>query len=594
MNKKFFFYSAIFSASLALLLYFGLPILKNYLHEREKEKIKNNYLFLTSYLIHNYFQKENLHEQMYFVYLPNLNIQKLYHSFPGTIFIHTDNIPYKKNGKADLAELKKRIETIKKYYHKNGYPEPFFAIDQEGGTIRWLRDGTTPFPWALALGEANAVSKDLPLTYLTAYHNCRELKQYGINWVLGPVADIIYDLNNPAIHARSFGNDKKHVIKNVREYLKGLNDAGCMNALKHFPGHGDTDIDSHFDLPIIRKNFKTLEKEDLSPFISTMNDNLNQGIMTSHILFSEIDHLPVPISKRWLKNIIRHNYKYKGIIVTDDIGMDAMRPPRWTASYSDLILKSIEAGSDMVLMFKDSPFYYKNAIRQTNNIINKRQNLKRKTQESVRRIIHIKLQKGLFDKNLLQIRAATKNAETIEAINYYFQHTEKRRQSIEKNPALKISAARVKKRTCQKAIKRVWGKGSAAENNKPKVYCITDSTTTSRGKCSKISMTKNGIPYKQISQCKNDKQCLLALINLKGKNTRFIFRSILSLRKRPNAIFYTTDTMLPFSYWKAAIRKEDTIITSFNNDEDSKKALSDCFTQLCTSHQSKLQLETKN
>lgn len=593
MNKKTLWIILIVSISGFLLLYFNLPVIHQYLKKREQEKINKNLDYLTRILIYS-FKQEKLHQQMYFVYLPNLDIKYLYDSYPGTIFIHTENVPKNKNGKVDLNELKKRIREIKKYYHNSRYPEPFFAIDQEGGTIRWLPEGTTPFPWAIALGEANAISKDIPLTYLTAYHNCRELKQYGINWVLGPVADILYDLNNPAIHARSFGNNKTHVIKNIREYLKGLNDAGCMNSLKHFPGHGDTHTDSHYALPIINKNFNILEKEDLSPFIASMQENLNQGIMTSHILFSEIDKHPVTISDKWLKNIIREKYHFDGIIVTDDIGMDAMKPPRWRRSYSDLITASIKNGADMVLMFKNSPLYYKNAITHTKEKISNSKFLIERTHDSIYKIIKIKLQKSLMNNKLREIRKTTKNLQTIEEINFYFQRLEEKMQSLKNKPILKISPEKIKEFTCQKAIKRIWGNAIETEKYTSGILCISDSAEIPKGRCSEVLTIKNGISFNRIAHCKTNKNCRLVLINLYGKNTRYIFRNILSLIKRPPLILYTTDTFLPFSYWKSVLRKDDAVITSFNDDEDSRKYLTDCFARICSPPNSVLNLGSKN
>jgi len=264
------------------------PHISRYMDKLREEKIQHNLDYLTNVAL-QYYVPEKIQHQVLFYYLPELAVEKLYGTFPGTIFIFKSNIPTQGTEREKLRILKEKISRIKSHYRSHGYPEPFFAIDQEGGNIRWLDYGTTPFPNALATAEANNAFPSGKITYHTGYYNCRELKLYGINWVLGPVADVVLDLSNSAIHARSFGNDPAVVADNVMEYLRGTRDAGCMSALKHFPGHGDTRTDSHYDLPVIRKPWSSLITQDLFPFIKAINSGKAPGVMTSHIVFPEMD-----------------------------------------------------------------------------------------------------------------------------------------------------------------------------------------------------------------------------------------------------------------------------------------------------------------
>ena len=146
---------------------------------------------------------------------------------------------------------------------KSGQKQPLLiCTDQENGAVRRLGEGCTVFPGAMLLGAADDAQAAKAIGQATG----TELKALGINWNLSPILDVNNNPDNPVIGVRSFGENPDKVEKLGLQLMKGLEDAGVANTLKHFPGHGDTETDSHLDLPVISHKIERLEKIELVPF----------------------------------------------------------------------------------------------------------------------------------------------------------------------------------------------------------------------------------------------------------------------------------------------------------------------------------------
>ncbi len=193
------------------------------------------------------------------------------------------------------------------------------AIDHEGTYINRFKytRGFIP-PNAMALGSAN----DENLAYLSGYHSAKTLRELGFNVDFAPVLDVNSNPMNPIIGVRSFWSEPERVAKLGIAFMKGLMDGGVLAVVKHYPGHGDTDTDSHTGLPVIRKSFDEFMKTDLSPFGKAIASGA-PAVMTAHIIVEDWDSFPATMSGKIL-GYLRKNLKFDGIIFSDDMLMKAV------------------------------------------------------------------------------------------------------------------------------------------------------------------------------------------------------------------------------------------------------------------------------
>lgn len=225
------------------------------------------------------------------------------------------------------------------------------SMDQEGGLVqrlKYLKDvKVTDIPYMYYLGK----TKDENLAYQVGKVMARELRTIGVNVVFSPDIDIYSNPKNTVIGKRSFGSDYLLVNKMAGSLAKGLEETGVIPTYKHFPGHGDTDVDSHVDLPIIEKNYEELKDLELQTFSYTVNNNAKL-IMVGHIALPNItgDNTPASLSKVLITDILKKDLNYNGLVITDALNMKAL-----TDNYTqeEIIVKAIEAGVDILLMPED-------------------------------------------------------------------------------------------------------------------------------------------------------------------------------------------------------------------------------------------------
>jgi beta-N-acetylhexosaminidase len=219
------------------------------------------------------------------------------------------------------------------------------ATDQEGGRV--ARFGSEPFtrmPPALAFGEDGRPA----LARLAARAVGRELRAVGVNWNFAPVADVNSNPENPVIGDRAFGDTPLLVGPMVLGQVQGYQEAGVLACAKHFPGHGDTALDSHYDLPTVPYDLEEMAARELLPFVVAIQGGV-ASIMTAHILFPAVDDsgLPATMSRRILTELLRQDLGFDGLIVTDCLEMKAVAD-RWGTARAALL--AVQAGADVVLV----------------------------------------------------------------------------------------------------------------------------------------------------------------------------------------------------------------------------------------------------
>ncbi|MBN2401650.1 MAG: beta-N-acetylhexosaminidase [Spirochaetes bacterium] len=330
---------------------------------------------------------------------------------PGGIILFGFNI-------GSAKELKKYVHDMQQTAVEKYNIPLFISIDQEGGRVKRIKDGVTQFPGNMAFGVVNNDS----MTYDAARITGIELGNLGVNMNLAPAIDVNNNPLNPVINTRSFGSNVKIVTRLGSAYIKGLQKSGCIAVGKHFPGHGDTDKDSHVTLPVIHYDIDRLRKIELPPFIKAIDSGV-EAIMTAHISFPKIlnDNIPATLSKKFLTDILRGEMHFNGLIITDDMEMNAVSK---MMDLGEGAVKSILAGTDMILISTHgkSIEIISQAVRKAvdDGIISEN-----RINESVIRIIELKLRYNFMN--------SKDGKMTYPASSYSKEETDILKKSVELN-----------------------------------------------------------------------------------------------------------------------------------------------------------------
>ncbi|NGZ87702.1 beta-N-acetylhexosaminidase [Duganella aceris] len=219
-------------------------------------------------------------------------------------------------------------------------PESLIAIDQEGGAV--VRSTWVPAPpAAMGLGAAD----DTDLAHRTGAAVARAVKALGFNWNFAPVLDLNNNPDNPVIAERSFGAEPKRAAELAMAWMAGSHAEGVACCVKHFPGHGDTNVDSHRDLPTVNKPIEELDLLELAPF--RIASASAPAMMTAHIVYPTLDpDNPATMSRRILTGLLRDEWKYKGIVITDGMDMHAIAG---RYGVGNAAVRALTAGADMVM-----------------------------------------------------------------------------------------------------------------------------------------------------------------------------------------------------------------------------------------------------
>jgi len=219
----------------------------------------------------------------------------------------------------------------------------FISVDQEGGRVARLTEPFTKYPPLCCLGHAQSES----LAYRFGQSLAAELVDVGINMDYAPVLDVHTNPGNPIIGDRAIASDPETVARLANSFIKGFKDKGMIPVGKHFPGHGDTHLDSHLDLPTVKRDAATLETVELVPFRETISQGL-EVIMTAHVIYTAWDKKnPATFSKKILQDILRQELGFQGVILSDDLEMKAVEN---YFPFDAFPRMGIEAGLDMFLI----------------------------------------------------------------------------------------------------------------------------------------------------------------------------------------------------------------------------------------------------
>lgn len=248
----------------------------------------------------------------------------------------------------DRQQLRQLCQDIQDLVRKETGAPAFITIDQEGGMVTRLSEDCANVPGAMALsaaGEGDSV-------YQAGRITGRQLRALGVNFDLAPDMDVNSNAANPVIGVRSYSDDPARVGALGVQMMRGLLDEGVLCCAKHFPGHGDTDVDSHMGLPRVDKSLEELERTELVSFRAAIDAGI-PGIMSSHILFPQLepDGLPATMSRRIMTGLLKERLGFKGLVVSDCMQMQAIQKFYGTVNG---VVQATKAGVDLVFVSHDA------------------------------------------------------------------------------------------------------------------------------------------------------------------------------------------------------------------------------------------------
>ncbi|MBB6453853.1 beta-N-acetylhexosaminidase [Salirhabdus euzebyi] len=220
----------------------------------------------------------------------------------------------------------------------------FFSVDEEGGKVSRIPEQELVIaPSAQEVGEKN----DPELSFQIGRMLAKEVSALGFNMNYAPVMDVNSNPENPIIGSRAYGSTPSQVVKNGIPVMQGHQYENVIPVIKHFPGHGDTSVDSHKQLPVVNKSLKQLQKIELKPFRRAIQENAD-AIMVAHLSIPKLDSKnPSSLSKKIMTDLLREKLHFRGVVITDDLTMKGITNDY---SVSEAALQSFKAGSDILLI----------------------------------------------------------------------------------------------------------------------------------------------------------------------------------------------------------------------------------------------------
>lgn len=246
------------------------------------------------------------------------------------------------NGLTDPKQVAELSLGLQKLAQQSRLKIPLFiSIDQEGGKVNRLNQGFTAFPANQMVGKSGNVI----FAEKVALAIGSELRSVGINVNFAPVLDVNSHPKNPIVGQRSFGTDPTTVARFGLAALKGYQQAGIINSVKHFPGHGDVEIDSHMDLPVVKKSLDEIKKCELVPFVKCANEA--DMVMTGHLLVPALDPVHCATLSKTTINFLRDETGFEGVVITDSL---VMRGVLKNNTIDEVALQALNAGCDVLLL----------------------------------------------------------------------------------------------------------------------------------------------------------------------------------------------------------------------------------------------------
>lgn len=267
--------------------------------------------------------------------------------------------------------------------------------DMEFGPAMRLDDATRFVP---AMGVA--ATQNPQYAYWMGKITAQEARALGVNQIFAPVLDVNNNPDNPVINVRSFSGNPDTVAAYGNKFIEGVQSENIVSTAKHFPGHGDTDTDSHLSLPVIKYNFARLDSIELVPFRSAVGNGVN-SVMSAHIAFPKISPdsaLPATMDSTVLNRILMDSLAFKGMVVTDGLEMRGI-----SSHYSpgEAVVKALKAGADLMLLSPDML----TALHEIEHAVHNGNISESRIDQSVRKLLNWKKKQGLFEKNQVDINA---------------------------------------------------------------------------------------------------------------------------------------------------------------------------------------------
>lgn len=303
---------------------------------------------------------------------------------------HVGSVILFKRNFASTAQSLQLINDVKSANAQNEVPL-LIGVDEEGGRVTRLPDELKKLPPSRYVGSVNEGA----FAYRAGQLLGRQVGAFGINMDFAPVLDVDSNPRNPVIGDRSFGSTPAIVSKAGLEQAKGMKEQQVIPVVKHFPGHGDTSVDSHVDLPVIAHSKERLAQIELKPFKDAIENGI-EVVMVSHLLVQAYDRsLPASLSEAVIQGLLRDELGFEGVVVTDDLVMGAIEK---NYSAGEAAVRVIQAGGDLLLVGHGyAPVdEMLNAVKEAaagGEISETRLN------ESVERILRLKQSYGLTDES---------------------------------------------------------------------------------------------------------------------------------------------------------------------------------------------------
>ena len=304
---------------------------------------------------------------------------------------HVGGVIFFSNNVESLEGVINLTNEFKKINTSNKFPL-FIAVDEEGGSVSRTPNEFLAIPSAQYIGAFD----DENINYNIGKIIADELKQQGYNMDFAPSLDILSNPYNTVIGDRSYGETSDIVSRLGIKTMEGIRDSSIVSVIKHFPGHGDTDVDSHYGLPLVEKSLAELKELELIPFENAIKAGAD-AIMISHILLTKIDsENPATMSKEVITNVLRENMEFDGVVITDDMTMGAIIE---NYDIGEASVKSINAGADIILVCHG----YENELNVINSIKNAVKNniiSEERINESDYRILKLKEKYKITNENI--------------------------------------------------------------------------------------------------------------------------------------------------------------------------------------------------
>ncbi len=367
----------------------------------------NQYDFVNNdikYFVDSLFNSLSLDErigQLFMITANGKNMNESYYSFVDSVIINNGigGLIFFQSGPKELQNLLKR-------YNKHAAIPLLTSLDAEWGLGMRL-DSVEVFPWMMTLGAI----QDTSLVYNFGVEVAHQLKDLGIHINFAPVLDINNNPKNPIIDRRSFGGDVGVVSRSGLAYMKGMQDNGVLACGKHFPGHGDTELDSHKGLPVMYHDRFRLDSLELKPFKDLINHGLG-SIMIAHINLPIIDSSNVPssLSSVIIQDLLKNQLNFEGLVISDALNMGAL------SEYSEkgeVELQAFLAGND-ILLCPNNVSHAKKLIKDT---IMTDHNLMEQLNNSCKKILFFKKKLGAFDSHIINDNPISLISQKTELLN---------------------------------------------------------------------------------------------------------------------------------------------------------------------------------